>query len=83
LKSILFQIVDRGHLKSTSICFFLPPSIYSTWVRRVPLASEQTLGAHEEPLGVPREARFVAGFARAYTVDLEELKKAAAVRLGS
>lgn len=30
---------------------------------------------------VPREARFVAGFARAYTVDLEELKEAAAVRL--
>lgn len=29
---------------------------------------------------VPREARFVAGFARAYTVDLEELKEAAAVR---
>lgn len=31
---------------------------------------------------VPREARFVAGFARAHTVDAEELKKAAAVRLG-
>jgi len=30
---------------------------------------------------VPREARFVAGFARAYTIDAEELKKAAAVRL--
>jgi hypothetical protein len=29
---------------------------------------------------VPREARFVAGFARAHTVDLEELKEAAAVR---
>lgn len=29
---------------------------------------------------VPREARFVAGFARIYTVDLEELKEAAAVR---
>ena len=29
---------------------------------------------------VPREARFVAGFARAYTVDLEELEEAAAVR---
>jgi putative heme iron utilization protein len=29
---------------------------------------------------VPREARFVAGFAMAYTVDLEELKEAAAVR---
>jgi hypothetical protein len=29
---------------------------------------------------LPREARFVAGFARAYTVDLEELKEAAAVR---
>ena len=29
---------------------------------------------------VPREARFVAGFARAYTVTLEELKEAAAVR---
>lgn len=29
---------------------------------------------------VPREARFVAGFARAYTVDSEELKEAAAVR---
>lgn len=29
---------------------------------------------------VPREARFVAGFARAYTVDAEELKKAAADR---
>jgi hypothetical protein len=29
---------------------------------------------------VPREARFVAGFARAYTVDAGELKKAAAVR---
>jgi hypothetical protein len=28
---------------------------------------------------VPREARFVAGFARAYTVDLEELKEASAV----
>lgn len=31
---------------------------------------------------VPREARFVAGFAMAYTVDAEELKKAAAVRPG-
>jgi len=31
---------------------------------------------------VPREARFVAGFARAYSVDAEELKKAAAARLG-
>ena len=31
---------------------------------------------------VPRQARFVAGFARAYTVDVEELKKAAAIRLG-
>ena len=31
---------------------------------------------------VPREARFVAGFARAYTVSAEELKKAAAVGLG-
>jgi putative heme iron utilization protein len=30
---------------------------------------------------VPREARFVAGFARAYTIDSEELKEAAAVRL--
>ena len=29
---------------------------------------------------VPREARFVAGFARAYTIDAEELKKTAAVR---
>jgi len=29
---------------------------------------------------VPREARFVAGFARAYTVNLEELKEAAAIR---
>lgn len=29
---------------------------------------------------VPREVRFVAGFARAYTIDLEELKEAAAVR---
>jgi putative heme iron utilization protein len=28
---------------------------------------------------VPREARFVAGFARAYTVDLVELKEAADV----
>ena len=32
---------------------------------------------------VPREARFVAGFARAYTVDLEELKEAATVRFRS
>ena len=31
---------------------------------------------------VPREARFVAGFASAYTIDAEELKKAAAVRRG-
>jgi heme iron utilization protein len=31
---------------------------------------------------VPREARFVAGFAMAYTVDTEELKKAAAIRPG-
>jgi hypothetical protein len=31
---------------------------------------------------VPREARFVAGFARAYTLDPEELKEAAAVRFG-
>lgn len=31
---------------------------------------------------VPREARFVAGFASAYTIDAEELKKAAAVRHG-
>ena len=31
---------------------------------------------------VPREARFVAGFARAYTVDTEELKMAAAFRPG-
>jgi len=30
---------------------------------------------------VPREARFVAGFARAYTIDAEELKKTAAVRI--
>src|SRR5512139_2766489 len=29
---------------------------------------------------VPREARFVAGFARAYTIDAEELQKAAAGR---
>ena len=29
---------------------------------------------------VPREARFVAGFARAYTVDFGELKEVAAVR---
>ena len=29
---------------------------------------------------VPREARFVAGFARAYTVNLEELGEAASVR---
>ena len=29
---------------------------------------------------VPREARFVAGFARAYTIDAEELKKTATVR---
>lgn len=29
---------------------------------------------------VPREARFVAGFARAYTLDSKELKEAAAVR---
>jgi len=32
---------------------------------------------------VPREARFVAGFARAYTVGAEELKEAASNRLGS
>lgn len=32
---------------------------------------------------VPREARFVAGFAMAYTVDAEELKKAAAIRPAS
>jgi len=31
---------------------------------------------------VPREARFVAGFARAYTVDAEELEKAVAGRPG-
>ena len=31
---------------------------------------------------VPREASFVAGFARAYTVDTEELKMAAAFRPG-
>jgi heme iron utilization protein len=31
---------------------------------------------------VPREARFVAGFARAYSLDSEELKEAAAVRFG-
>jgi hypothetical protein len=31
---------------------------------------------------VPREARFVAGFARAYTVSAGELKEAAAVGLG-
>ncbi len=29
---------------------------------------------------VPREARFVAGFARAYTVDAEELRETAAIR---
>jgi putative heme iron utilization protein len=32
---------------------------------------------------VPREARFVAGFARAYTVGAGELKEAASNRLGS
>ena len=32
---------------------------------------------------VPREARFVAGFARAYTVGVGELKEAASIRLGS
>jgi hypothetical protein len=32
---------------------------------------------------VPREARFVAGFARAYTVGAEELKEAAAARPGT
>jgi len=31
---------------------------------------------------IPREARFVAGFAKAYTVDAEELGKAAAARPG-
>jgi hypothetical protein len=31
---------------------------------------------------IPREARFVAGFARAYTVDAEELSKSAAIRVG-
>jgi len=31
---------------------------------------------------VPREARFVAGFARAYTIDPGELKEAATVRIG-
>ena len=31
---------------------------------------------------VPREARFVAGFARAYTVGAEELKESAAVGFG-
>jgi putative heme iron utilization protein len=32
---------------------------------------------------VPREARYVAGFARAYTVGVGELKEAASIRLGS
>ncbi len=31
---------------------------------------------------IPREARFVAGFARAYTVDAEDLKQSATVRVG-
>lgn len=31
---------------------------------------------------VPREARFVAGFARAYTVDAKELKASAVIRIG-
>ena len=31
---------------------------------------------------VPREARFVAGFARAYTIDAGQLKEAAAVPFG-